>query len=64
MKGDPRVLPAGKFLRKTKTNGLFQLLNICSGDMSVIGTRPLTVQIFGSYSSSTQEIVGKGNLVS
>mgnify|MGYP001258499935 CR=1 FL=1 len=64
MKGDPRVLPPGKFLRKTKINELFQLLNICFGDMSVIGARPLTVQIFGSYSSSTQEIVGKVNLVS
>ena len=37
MKGDPRVLPVGKFLRKTKINELPQLLNIFFGDTSVIG---------------------------
>ncbi len=57
MKDDPRVLPVGKYLRKTKINELPQLLNIFFGDMSVIGPRPLTAQTFGSYSDSTQDVI-------
>ena len=59
MKEDPRVLPVGKFLRKTKINELPQLLNILLGDMSVIGPRPLTAETFDAYSAETQEIVNK-----
>ena len=59
MKGDPRVLPVGKYLRKTKINELPQLLNIFFGDMSIIGPRPLTAQSFSSYSAETQKIIQK-----
>jgi lipopolysaccharide/colanic/teichoic acid biosynthesis glycosyltransferase len=57
MKDDPRVLPVGKYLRKTKINELPQLLNIFFGDMSVIGPRPLTAQTFDSYLTSTQDVI-------
>ena len=54
MKDDPRILPFGKYLRKSKINELPQLLNIFFGDMSVIGPRPLTKQTFGYYDTNTQ----------
>jgi len=57
MRDDPRVLPVGKFLRKTKINELPQIFNIFIGDMSIIGPRPLTHQTFSSYAETTQSII-------
>jgi lipopolysaccharide/colanic/teichoic acid biosynthesis glycosyltransferase len=39
-KNDNRILPLGKYLRKSKINELPQLINILIGDMALIGPRP------------------------
>jgi len=49
LKGDPRVLPMGKFLRKTKINEIPQVFNLLKGDMTLVGPRPLTPSNFNLY---------------
>jgi len=54
LKNDPRVLPFGSFLRKTKINELPQILNIIIGDLSIVGPRPQMQVDFEKYSDDIQ----------
>ena len=57
MKNDPRVLPVGKFLRKTKINELPQLLNVFFGHMSLVGPRPQAERCFAAFPAKSQDII-------
>lgn len=37
---DKRILPFGKFLRKTKLDEIVELVNVLKGEMSLVGPRP------------------------
>lgn len=49
IKNDPRVTKVGKFIRKTSIDELPQFINVLKGEMSLVGTRPPTVDEVEQY---------------
>lgn len=44
-----RITPVGKFMRKTSLDELPQMFNVISGDMALIGPRPLLINYLPYY---------------
>jgi len=51
IESDPRVTKIGHFLRKTSLDEFAQFINVMRGEMSLVGTRPPTVDEVAHYES-------------
>lgn len=54
MKNDPRVTRVGRIIRKLSIDELPQLFNVMSGDMSLVGPRPLPLKDFESANETPE----------
>jgi Undecaprenyl-phosphate glucose phosphotransferase len=58
-KGDPRVTPIGRILRRTSVDELPQLINVIRGEMSLVGPRPHAVAHDEYYATRIDEYLSR-----
>tara|TARA_Y100000768_G_scaffold367868_1_gene331336 strand:- start:1861 stop:2535 length:675 start_codon:yes stop_codon:yes gene_type:complete len=59
IKDDPRVLPFGKYLRKSKINELPQIFNVIIGEMSIVGPRPQMEIDYNKFPKNKRDLIYK-----
>lgn len=54
---DPRILRTGAFLRRSKLDELPQIINLLTGEMTLVGPRPEATAIVARYSPEQREVL-------
>jgi lipopolysaccharide/colanic/teichoic acid biosynthesis glycosyltransferase len=56
-KADPRTTRIGRLIRPLRVDELPQLLNVLTGDMSLVGPRPEAPEFVASYTAEQREVL-------